>query len=212
MLAVAVAVLPGCGSDGGGDSSGSADTEHDVVAAIDSLNGARDAESYCAQLTDAGRTYVAKNFAEGGPANSCEQAFGPAEAATPPAKLPKVDPVGVEGDFAIAVVQFGGEYDESLIYTLKREDGKWLIECPCTIPDPSQLVSDDDASGDAQDFINSPEGLSAAGQEDTDGDFNPVVAVGDVALAYQRGGASAPTLLVNDGNGWRVAPISVGVP
>jgi hypothetical protein len=205
-LTTAVAVLSGCGADTTGDSDDEASAERAVVATINAFNSSGDGATYCAKLTDAGRDYVAQNFAEGGPATSCEQAFGPATEPQPPEKLPKVDPVGVDGDFALAVIQFGGKYPESFVCTLKREDGRWLIDCPCVVPSPDQLGGAVDS--DAADFANSPEGREAAGVEETDGDFAPVIAVGDVALAYQSGGA--PDLMVNDGNGWHFAPLSVG--
>jgi hypothetical protein len=150
---------------------------------------------------------VVENFAHG-EVGSCEEipSTGSGEASDEPP--PKVAPVGVSGDFALAVIQFGGEYNESFVYSLKRLDGEWLIDCPCVIPNPDQIAAGE--SEEARDYANSPEGLDAAGQEETDGDFDPVIAVGDVALAYQSDGGSAPTLLVNDGNGWRVAGISIG--
>jgi hypothetical protein len=201
--------LAACGADAGEDSESEANAEHEVVAAVDSLHRSDDAPSYCDQLTEAGRRYVMR--AGDGDAESCEQVFE-GEAFPANARVPRVDPVGVEDDFAVAVVRAGGEYDESFVYTLKREDGRWLIDCPCVVPTPDQLVANESESAEAQEYINSPAGLTAADQEDTDGKFDPVIAVGDVAFAYQSQAGFAPTLLVNDGNGWRVLPTSLGAP
>jgi hypothetical protein len=188
----------------------SADDRADEEAVADVLQrgmDAKDPETQCSLLTDAGRRYVIENFGNG-KASRCEDipVSPPSEQSDEPA--PEIGPVGVSGDFAVAVIRFGGETAENFVYTLRREGGEWLVDCPCVVPTPDQLEAGE--STEAKDYVNSPEGLDAAGQEDTDGDFNPVIAVGDVALAYQADGGSAPTLLVNDGNGWRAARISVG--
>jgi hypothetical protein len=179
--------------------------EREVAQAVEAFQRATDSETACSLLTEDGQRYVVENFGSGKFGN-CEDFPSSGEASSEPP--PKVAPVGVSGDFALAVVQFGGETDESFVYTLKRVDGNWLIDCPCVVPNPDQIELGE--SDEAKDYANSAKGLEAAGQEETDGDFDPVIAVGDVALAYQSDGGSAPTLLVNDGNGWRVAPISVG--
>jgi len=201
-------VLGSCGSDNPGNSETDAAAEQEVIAAVDGFHSARDAEGFCSRLTEDGRDYVVENFGEN--IDECEQLFEGAEVGED-AEPPKVDPVGVEDDFALAIVQLGGEYDESLVYTLRRQDGEWLIDCPCVVPPPDEFVTDESASNDAEAYINSPQGLSAADQEETDGDFESARAVGDVALAYPSDG-SVPTLLVRDGNGWRVAPIGLGAP
>ena len=206
LLASVAFALSGC-ADQAEPSAGERADEQAVEHAVQRAMSAKDAETQCSLLTDAGRQYVVDNFAQG-KVSRCEDipVSGSGEQSDEPA--PKVGPVGVSGDFALAVIQFDGELDESVVYTLRRVDGDWLIDCPCVVPTPEQV--DAGESKDAEDYINSPEGLGAADQEVTDGDFNPVKAVGDVALAYQADGGSAPTLLVNEGNGWRVAPISIG--
>ena len=197
--------LAGCGQDSGG-SGETADDERDVADTVNSFQQASDAEQQCALLTDSGREYVTENFAYPQPAGSCEEALNPQPGEKDSPAL--VGPVGVEGDAAVAIVRFraGQAYEENLVYTLRRQDDRWLIECPCVVPDQDELGGE--PSDDALDYINTPSVLDETGYADTDGDYEEVLAVGDVGFAYGPGGP--PTLLVNDGNGWRLSEISLG--
>src|SRR4051794_30115930 len=108
LVAVAIGLVGGvaaCGSDTPGPSEDERAAEQEVVAAVNAFNGPRDAQEFCSALTDAGENYILENAGKKG-AESCRDLVGDTKFQRP-AQLPKVDPVGVEDDFAVAIVQLG---------------------------------------------------------------------------------------------------------
>jgi hypothetical protein len=214
---VAGAVLVGCGGDDEGPDRTDPAAEQKIVAAVNIFHRAiteGNGERACGELTAAGREELADQFAENGE-NICEAISKDKPARRGKAVLPRVEPVGVEGDFAVAVIQFPGEREENLLYTLIQEDGEWRVDYPGPIPAPDMIVSGLEKGGRSSPGAGEVEAAASEQTDETDR-VTDVLVIGDIALAYETMGGgpdvSAPSLYVMERGSWRPSHLSLGVP
>lgn len=84
-----------------------------------------------------------------------------------PPRTVQVDPIGAQGDEALAVVHIGTDREENLVYTLKRVKDVWRIDLPGYIPGPDALEGDRESAVEVLDSANRHGRALAAGDGKT---------------------------------------------
>ena len=137
VVAVAAALVVGCGGDDSSDDSGNPE---DAVQSFYDASKAKDAEAACATLTA-----DSQDFAAGGE-DSCEASFQKS-VDSGQADIPdsiEIGDVSTEGDTATVPVTADGQDTE---FTVVQEDGEWKIDLTGSAAAPSDTSAPTDSTG-----------------------------------------------------------------